>query len=150
MQLINVKGLRPLTVAAGLIMANPNLMYADVDQFSNITSIVSSRNTSRYISEVDSEENIFFAAKRKFNEHLNNWNNDTIFLSSVQDIVEHNDFKAIVAMGMKAVPFILDNIDREPSNLVWALNLIYGRKITNNPNASISDACKLWIKALRH
>ena len=72
---------------------------------------------------------------------------NTFFLSSVKDIIEQNDFKAIVNMGTKAVPFILEELEREPSNLVWALNMIYKKKITDKPNVTISDACKLWIKS---
>ena len=71
-------------------------------------------------------------------------------LSSVIDIIEQSDFKAIIAMGYSAVPFIIEEIEKEPSNLVWALNLIYNQKISKNPNITIKDACKLWIKALRN
>ena len=53
-------------------------------------------------------------------------------------------------MGYSAVPFIIEEIEKEPSNLVWALNLIYNQKISKNPNITIKDACKLWIKALRN
>lgn len=36
-----------------------------------------------------------------------------------------------------------------PSTLVWALNLIYNRKITDLPNITISEACNLWVKELK-
>ena len=52
-------------------------------------------------------------------------------------------------MGPKIVPFILDELDKGPSNIVWALNMIYKKKITNKPNVTIAEACKLWIKALK-
>lgn len=149
MQLLKFKGLRPLTVATGLLLAHPNIAYADVDQFTHVTSVISNRETSNYLIEVDSPENIFLAAKRKFDGHFNNWQDETLFLSSAEDIVGHEDFKAIVNMGIKAVPFILNEIECKPSTLVWALNLIYGQKITNQPNTTISEACRLWIKKLK-
>ena len=52
-------------------------------------------------------------------------------------------------MGYNAVPFILEELDARPSNLVWALNMIFQKKITLKPDATIDDACKLWVKELK-
>ena len=71
-----------------------------------------------------------------------------MFQSSASSIISDPDFQAIVSMGQYAVPFIKEEIANEPSTLVWALNLIYGRRISNNPNLTIKEACKLWIKAI--
>ena len=150
MQLVSFKnGFKPLTIAAGLLVSSPTLMYADLDQYSDITAVISKPKASKYIQEVDNQENNIFIAKRKFYDYYNSWMDNTFFLSSVKDIIEQNDFKAIVNMGTKAVPFILEELEREPSNLVWALNMIYKKKITDKPNVTIIDACKLWIKALK-
>lgn len=150
MQLVSFKnGFKPLTIAAGLLVSSPTLMYADLDQYSDITAVISKPKASKYIQEVDNQENNIFIAKRKFYDYYNSWMDNTFFLSSVKDIIEQNDFKAIVNMGTKAVPFILEELEREPSNLVWALNMIYKKKITDKPNVTISDACKLWIKVLK-
>ncbi len=72
-----------------------------------------------------------------------------MFLSSAKAIVDNEEFKGIVAMGRVVTPLIIDAIDREPSQLVWALNYIYGAKISNNPNTTIKEACKLWVKRFR-
>jgi hypothetical protein len=61
--------------------------------------------------------------------------------------MEHPSFIEIVNMGGNAVPFILQEIDEKPSNLVWALNKIFHKKIGENCN--IREACELWIKELR-
>ena len=139
MQLVSFKnGFKPLTIAAGLLVSSPTLMYADLDQYSDITAVISKPKASKYIQEVDNQENNIFIAKRKFYDYYNSWMDNTFFLSSVKDIIEQNDFKAIVNMGTKAVPFILEELEREPSNLVWALNMIYKKKITDKPNVTIS------------
>lgn len=65
-------------------------------------------------------------------------------------IVNQDDFKGIVSMGYDAVPFILEVIDSKPSTLVWALNVIFNHKISDNPQTTVSKACKLWIKALKN
>lgn len=98
---------------------------------------------------VDKNDSIFLLQKFRFENHLNNWEKKTLFLSSTKAIIENEDFQAIVSMGYSAVPYIIEEIENKPSNLVWALNLIYNRKITNDPNATISDACKLWVKELK-
>ena len=104
MQLVSFKnGFKPLTIAAGLLVSSPTLMYADLDQYSDITAVISKPKASKYIQEVDNQENNIFIAKRKFYDYYNSWMDNTFFLSSVKDIIEQNDFKAIVNMGTKAV-----------------------------------------------
>lgn len=151
MQLISSfsSGLKPLTLAASLLTTSAPFAYTDVGASSNIVSQITNDHTSRYIQEIDNREDALVLNKRIFSAHLEAWRIETMFLSSTSDIVEHKDFQAIVAMGRKAVPFIIEEIQREPSCLVWALNLIYDKKITNKPNVTVSDACKLWIRMLR-
>lgn len=152
MQLINTftKGLKPLTLAAASLLVTPSSAYSDIDKFSKVTSAMQKTESSNYLLNIDDSEELYMLNKRKFQCHLEKWQEDTMFSSSISDIIEHKDFLAIVAMGKKAVPFILDEIEYEPSHLVWALNMIYGRKITNRKNATIADACKLWVRTLRN
>ena len=152
MQLINTftKGLKPLTLAAASLLVTPSSAYSDIDKFSKVTSAMQKTESSNYLLNIDDSEELYMHNKRKFQCHLEKWQEDTMFTSSISDIIEHKDFLAIVAMGKKAVPFILDEIEYEPSHLVWALNMIYGRKITNRKNATIADACKLWVRTLRN
>jgi hypothetical protein len=84
----------------------------------------------------------------KFEEHLRNWEKKTMFHSSISKIVGDSDFQSIVAMGLESVPFILSNLEQKPSHLVWALNLIFNTKISKNPNITVTEACKLWIRKL--
>lgn len=150
MQLASLKnGFKPLTIAASLLVAEPIFVYADVDQFTDVTTVISSNRTAQYLREVNNVEEDQMIIKRRFDVLYESWLEKTFFLSSVHAIVEQDDFKGIVAMGQKAVPFILNALENEPSNLVWALNLIFKQKISKKPNLTITEACKLWIKALR-
>lgn len=151
MQLINsfTAGLKPLTLAAGLMTVSTPVLYADIDTCSNIVSEMVNINTSKYIQELDDREDSLVLNKRIFYDHLEVWQTDTMFLSSISEVIEHRSFLAIIAMGRKAVPFIIEEIQREPSRLVWALNMIYNKKITDKPNTTITEACKLWVKMLR-
>jgi hypothetical protein len=147
MQLTPIKqAFKPITIAAGMIAAMPTFAYSDIDAYSN--NMINSEKTMQYMQLVDAKETDYFSAKFHFQLHLQKWEEKTMFLSSVSDIVNDVDFRFIVSMGELAVPFIKEEISNKPSTLVWALNLIYGKKISNRPNLTISDACKLWIKAL--
>jgi len=150
MQLVQLSNkLKPLTLAVGLLSGASTFAYSDIDNHSGILTITSNNRTSEYIKSVDKSDGSLFFNKFKFKNHLMNWQKKTLFLSSTKAIVEDEDFQAIVAMGYSAVPYIIEEIDNKPSTLVWALNLIYNRKVTENPTATISDACKLWVKELK-
>ena len=82
-----------------------------------------------------------------FDGYLEDWQRDTRFLSSVTAITSHPAFTGIVNMGGNAVPFILDEIERRPSNLVWALNAIFHKKIGDG--LTVTEACKLWTAELK-
>jgi len=82
-----------------------------------------------------------------FGRYLAEWQRDTRFLSSVSAITAHPAFTGIVNMGGNAVPFILKEIERKPSNLVWALNIIFHKKIGDG--LSVTEACKLWTAELK-
>lgn len=143
------KGWKPVTIAMGLMAGVSTNLYADVDQFSQVYTVLNSSNTSKYIQEVDDAFDISMSLRRRFYNHYNTWYRQTRMHSSVNRIVSHPDFKAIVSMGYNAVPFILEELDARPSNLVWALNMIFQKKITLKPNTTIDDACKLWVKELK-
>ena len=150
MQLVQLSNkLRPLTLAVGLLSAASTFAYSDIDNYSGILTITSNNRTSEYIKSVDKSDGALFFNKFRFQSHLINWQKKTLFLSSTKAIIDNADFQAIVAMGQSAVPFIIEEIENKPSTLVWALNLICNRKITDNPNTTISDACKLWVKELK-
>jgi len=150
MQLVQLTNkLRPLTLAASLLSASAVFAYSDVDAYSGILNITTNNKTSEYINLVDKSDRGFILHKFRFQYLLESWKQKTLFLSSTKSIIENEDFKAIIAMGYSAVPYIVEEIEYNPSTLVWALNMIYNRKITNNPNTTISEACKLWVKELK-
>lgn len=146
MQLTKINNtLKPLTLAVGLVSVAPLFTYADID---NVSPIINSQKTIEYMNIVDNAENFQLSNKFRFQMHLKNWEKKTKLISSVASIVGDEDFKTIVSMGEYAVPFIKEELQRKPSTLVWALNYIRGKKISNNPHLTISEACKLWIKEI--
>jgi len=77
------------------------------------------------------------------------WVKETAFSSSVSDIIENSNFRRIVNMGEDAIPLIIEEIDKKPSTLVWALNIITGYTIDPGRRLSLSEACKVWVKLYR-
>ena len=141
------KSLKPLTLASGLFVASTAFSYSDIDMY-NGKSIITNPKTADYIKKLDAKENTYLLKKFWFQNHLEAWETKTMFLSSVNSIVDDEDFRAIVSMGIDAVPFIKEELIRKPSTLVWALNFIFNKKISEKKNITISEACKLWIKTL--
>jgi len=149
MQLVELSNkLKPLTIAVGIFSTPAAFAYSDIDSYSGITSISNNR-TLHYIQDVDNNDNRFWTHRFIFDLYLMNWKEKTMFLSSTKSIIEDEGFQAIVAMGESAVPYIISEIENNPSTLVWALNLIFNKKITDNPDTTITEACKLWVKELR-
>ena len=89
----------------------------------------------------ESDDKVLFA------KYLEEWQRDTRFLSSVATITRQPSFLRIVNMGCNAVPYIVEEIERKPSNLVWALNAIFHKKI--GEGSSVTDACRQWISELK-
>lgn len=80
----------------------------------------------------------------KLRELQSKWEEETAFTSSIREIVENDNFKAIISFGEDMVPLILQSLMHKPSHLVWTLNFITGRTISSKP-ISVSDASKAWV-----
>lgn len=82
----------------------------------------------------------------RFDALVKAWKNNTFFESSMSRIIEDPNFQAILAMEEKAVPFIINEIEKEPSVLVWALNMITERSVESRQRLTVTEACKRWVK----
>jgi hypothetical protein len=87
--------------------------------------------------------------KEKFLNLKDDWELRTMFTSSIVDIVEDQSFQQIIAMGEKAIPLIIDEIEAKPRSLVWALNIIYKARLKSSSRLTVAEACKAWVKLYR-
>lgn len=149
MNSVSTIGLVPLAVASFSAVSSPTVQtfkYNDVEQ-NNIQLI-----DNNALSHLKSAQDVYYGSlifRFRFYQAFERWNESVRFLSSPIQIVNDPDFKVIVNMGDTAVPYIIEELEKEPSYLVWALNQIFGFKISDNPSTTIPEARKAWLKYLK-
>jgi hypothetical protein len=108
--------------------------------FSSSISLVDNDGNAQKIDMHKTEQNAIFAQNFKY------WNQETAFLST--NNVDNPYFQGIVNMGVDAVPFILDELKKGPTTLVYALDKIFPGVMKYEGFVSLNDACKKWIEIL--
>ena len=138
-----------VTIMTG-VMGGMMSLYSSADHYSNVNTVLNNHEISNYINDVDADKKVEhqIAQHFLFNRLVSQWKEETMFLSSAEAIIGNPNFQAIVNMGKNAVPYIVDEIRNEPSTLVWALNIIFDRKITDRPGTTVEEACRLWVRTL--
>lgn len=112
--------------------------------FFSFSSSLSSVNDEGERETVDMEET---NKEVTFHQNYKYWNMETRFLST--NNLNNSYFRGIVSMGVDAVPFILKEIEKEPSPLVHALDLIFPGVVKYDGFVSLKEACDKWISILR-
>ena len=59
-----------------------------------------------------------------FLELVESWKKDTEFVSTIEDMVLHESYQRIIGLGPSVVPFLLQELEREPDHWFWALESI--------------------------
>ncbi len=148
MKIINSKDFIPIAMSGVAIATSPQtetfkyneLIPNDIEFKDEVT-----RNHLSFSAESTYSDLLI---KHKFNEHLKKWKSKTRFLSSPNKIVEDEDFQRIVSLGKPVIKYIKEELKEEPSYLVWALNQIFGFKISDDPLTTIPEASRMWIRYL--
>lgn len=143
MNLTPLKGLIPIVIAGSMTSENSAFAYNYND--ASLNNTINLRNMDNKQMFVEENNYSGLILKHKFLEYLSKWESETIFLSSVNQIVDQKDFQGIVNLGKNVVPFIVDQLEQKPSCLVWALNYIYNKTISNQ-TITIEEASSRWIK----
>lgn len=95
-----------------------------------------------YRLKMDNTDQMYL--RYKLDELEAKWHESTAFSSSVDEMLNDENFKSIISYGENMIPVILDSLRERPSQLVWALNFITDRTISSKP-ISITDASKAWV-----
>ena len=81
-----------------------------------------------------------------FNKLAKQWKEDTINLSSMQQMALHPAYQQIIGLGPKAIPLILNDLKSEPDFWFWALRaLTRANPVTDKMAGDLSTMTRVWL-----
>jgi len=86
--------------------------------------------------------------RKHFQRAAAEWRNDTRHLSRVSKMIEHPAYRDIIAMGERAIPLLLEEVQKDPPDLwFWALSEITGEDpIDPSHHGDIKAMASDWIE----
>jgi len=94
------------------------------------------------ICEIPSE-----APYEKFNRLLNQWQEESIVMSSITEMVMLPSYQAIIGMGPAVVRLILNELKHDPDYFFWALEAITGdNPVMPEDEGNLDRMTNAWIK----
>jgi len=85
--------------------------------------------------------------EEKFKKLLNKWQEESMFLSSLTEMVMLRSYQAIIGMGPDVVPIILKELKHDPDYLFWALEAITGdNPVLPEDEGNLDRMTDAWIK----
>ena len=82
-----------------------------------------------------------------FYQEYEAWKNETQFLSVGGFNNDH--FDNIVKMGDKALPYIIELLEKGPNDIVHACDLIFPGEVTYTGFVPLDYCCKVWLQILK-
>lgn len=71
--------------------------------------------SSLHLASTQTSSSVASSPEQQFNKLADQWERETRNMSSIADIINHSSYKAIVAMGMPALKFILRRMKTRPA-----------------------------------
>jgi hypothetical protein len=85
--------------------------------------------------------------QNRFHEFLSKWKSETAFLSSVTHRAMHPAYQALIGLGPRSVPFLLQELNREPCDLFWALQAITGEDpVAPEDRGKFKKMAQAWLE----
>ncbi|MBF0566831.1 MAG: hypothetical protein HQK89_16520 [Nitrospirae bacterium] len=85
--------------------------------------------------------------EQRFFSLKNEWEEETVYLSSINDICMHPAYQQIIGMGRIALPLILHEIQKNPGHWFQALKAISGENpVPPIHRGKIGKMAEAWIK----
>ncbi len=74
------------------------------------------------------------------------WRKDTAHLSSVAQLAMHPAYQRIIGLGERALPFLFQDLNREPSHWFWALRAITGANpVPESAKGNVAAMTAAWL-----
>lgn len=116
----------------------------DSEPFFHFSSSISTITRDGHSQKINSKNS---DNEAKFIKNMEYWNQETALLSIGN--FNNSYFKEIVNMGIDAVPFIIAELQKGPTPLVHALDLIFPGVMKYEGFVSLKDACNKWLLILK-
>jgi hypothetical protein len=107
------------------ILSSLRTATADSDYSSSKWNVTPTRLAVGHISHPSADADQL--RRQRFVELARQWAADTMHMSCVSDMTSHPSYRAVIDLGLPAVPLILDQLERDPDFWFEALRAITGQ-----------------------
>lgn len=84
---------------------------------------------------------------QRFGELAASWHEECCYLSSVREMALHPAYQQIIGMGPAVLPYLLDELEREPDHWFWALEAITGEDpVRPEHQGLIHEMAQDWLR----
>lgn len=92
--------------------------------------------------------NRFQPAKERFEHLVDQWKQFESPSSSAMDLAMHPAYQQIIGMGPAAIPWIIEELEREPDHWFWALHCLTGGldPVSTPDRGDLEAMSAAWIK----
>lgn len=75
------------------------------------------------------------------------WQEECCHLSSVREMALHPAYQQIIGMGPAVLPYLLDELEREPDHWFWALQSITGADpVRPEHQGRVGEMAQDWLR----
>jgi hypothetical protein len=122
-------------------MHQPGTRVAEADSADRFTDQGGEERMVQPISGAECE-----SRSARFRRLADEWRAATGFMSSVTEIAVQPAYQQIIGMGEAAVPFILEELRREPAQWFWALRAITGADpVPETSRGRVREMADAWL-----
>ncbi|MCG6868410.1 MAG: hypothetical protein LJE91_06660 [Gammaproteobacteria bacterium] len=90
---------------------------------------------------------VAIGTKALVRELADQWRKDTAHQSFLSLRLQHPAYRRILSMGPSVVPFVLDELNRQPDHWFYALAQLTGENpIPTDFTGTVDEAAELWIR----
>ena len=114
---------------------------------SGYTDVYSPERQFLYGALVRADEPIDITIESEFYRLAQQWKQERPRGADVSEMVMHPAYQRIIGMGPDVVPFLLEELEREPEHWFWALYSITGANpVPPESEGKLEEMAKAWIE----
>ena len=82
--------------------------------------------------------------RERFSRYIRSWKKETLFSSSIKDKIAHPEYQNIIKMGKQAVPFLLEELDKDPNHAIFIALRRTANEDPTSPEMGFWEAVMAW------